>query len=92
MNAAAWIALASAVLGLLSWLVIVSFNLGKITEKVRALEGRKDGSDCTAALAGMEATLRELKGALEHRISALEQTMQSFVMPKATRTRRAGGE
>lgn len=92
LNAAAWIALATLAFLVVVQAVIFAFVLGGLFQRVKTLEGRKDGSDCTAALASMEATLKALKEAFDQRIGSLEQTVQSLIMPKATRTRRAGGE
>lgn len=92
MNPAAWIALASLSAFVVVQLIVCSFLFGGLFQRVKTLEARKDGSDCTAALASMEATLKALKEAFDQRIGSLEQTVQSLIMPKATRTRRAGGE
>lgn len=92
MNAPTWIALASVAVVVLAQLVTFAFMFGRLFERVKALEARKDGSDCTAALAAMEATLRELKGALDQRIGSLEQSVRDFVMPKAPSRRRTTGD
>lgn len=88
MNAAAWIALAT-----LAFLFVVQlgaglFVLGGLFQRVKSLEARKDGSDCTAALAAMEATLRALKESVDQRFHSLEQTVQQrFSAPKPSRGR-----
>ena len=89
MNAAGW---ASVAAFCFAQAVTLAFVLGALFQRVKTLEGRKDGSDCTAALASMEATLKGLKEAFDQRIGSLEQTVQSLIMPKATPRRRAGGE
>lgn len=88
MNAAAWIALATLAFFVLVQAVTYAFVLGGLFQRVKALEARKDGSDCTAALAAMEATLRELKGALDQRIGSLEETVRA-VTTQPIRTRRS---
>jgi hypothetical protein len=92
LNAAAWIALASLSAIVVTQLVAFAFMFGRLFERVKALEARKDGSDCTAALAALKATLEGLQQAMEHRIGSLEQTVSNLLMPKVTRARRAGGE
>lgn len=88
MNAAAWIALATLAFLFVVQLGAALFVLGGLFQRVKALEGRKDGSDCAAALAAMEATLRALKDSVDQRFHSLEQTVQQrFYAPKPSRGR-----
>lgn len=71
----AYIALSTLIFLVFVEAAAVAFLFGGLFSRVKALEARKDGSDCAAALASMEATLKGLKEMFEQRISALEQAV-----------------